>query len=279
MRVQFLPSTLTRGLLAVLVAGLCGCASAPRDPGLMAMDEEAWDEARDAEVALATSQVWGVAEGVHEVGTRLVFTFWSERGALTLTGYQALRRDTRAGAPTSPGDTRDAVARALTELGRRPPGEVYLTLRREDSRWQVEQAQSHTASRPLEGRPMPLRHKGIAPDVQARAMEKLQQALAPVAVPHGGAAWVSVDVKMEDGRLVSWRLRDWRATRGAASGAEPVAPRVLAEATHVLLLHAQALGPRVVHLELRLSTHAGASFAGGWVEQTRVDSEPLLASQ
>ncbi|MBJ6760839.1 hypothetical protein JGU66_08695 [Myxococcaceae bacterium JPH2] len=266
-------------LLALLGAGLSGCPSTHRGSGLMAMDEEAWEEARDAEVALATSQVWGVAEGVREVGTRLVFTFWSERGALTLTGYQAMRRDANEGTPVDAEDTQGDVARALTELSQHPTGEVYLILRREASRWRVEKEQSTTAARPPEVRPLPLRHKGISQAVLTRAMEQLQKALAPVAVPRGGAAWVGVDVTMEDGRLVSWKLRDWRATRGGQGNTEPVSPRVLTEATHLLLLYAQALGPRVVHLELHLSTHEGGASAGGWVEQSRVDSALMLARQ
>jgi hypothetical protein len=80
----------------MLAAG-CAMAGAARGdwpgPGLPPdMDEEVLEEGAEAEASRAVAEVWAVASGVQEVGARLSFTFWSERGALTLTGYTATGR-------------------------------------------------------------------------------------------------------------------------------------------------------------------------------------------
>ncbi|NPC86410.1 hypothetical protein HPC49_50520, partial [Pyxidicoccus fallax] len=92
---------MTRVLLAtvclVLSWGWSGCATTHDGSGgtvwvgrglPAGMDEDALERASSEESARAAAQVWAVAGGVHEVEARLSFTYWVERGALTLVAYE-----------------------------------------------------------------------------------------------------------------------------------------------------------------------------------------------
>ncbi|MFP2906519.1 hypothetical protein ACLESD_15925 [Pyxidicoccus sp. 3LFB2] len=95
--IRRLSLTWARSGAVLLLALTVGCANTPlgtggsglggQDPEVPAASDP---KALRVEAAQVAEHVWAVASDVRDVGSRLVFTFWSERGALTLTGYQPL---------------------------------------------------------------------------------------------------------------------------------------------------------------------------------------------
>jgi hypothetical protein len=115
--------------------------------------------ARRAEMEGALAHMWAQASGEQRVGAELEFTFWVERGALTL-----LSQRRRAG-----GGERGQAARAeafteglrglLTTLAERRVGALAFTLRRERRGWRVDY-EAASQEEPPEARRRPARRKG-----------------------------------------------------------------------------------------------------------------------
>jgi hypothetical protein len=247
----------------LLLALIPGCASTPSGTG----GAELPAPAAHAEADQVSAQVWSVASGVRDVGSRLVFTFWSERGVLTLTGYQALERGGRRGKPADALRTRHAVTSALASSMPGTTGELALTLRRTETGWEVEPQASFHAVRPTEARTKP----GFLLPLAASGMPaEVQRLLKAVEVPADGTVWADVSVRLHNGRVDGWSLQ-WRPIR-AGRGGKPraVSPQVATEVTNVVLLYAPGRGSRTLHLGLRLSHRDNALAASGWVEETRV---------
>ncbi len=249
-------------------AGSLGTPGGPLPPGV---DEEVLEAGAVAEATLALAQVWSVASGVREVGGRLSFTFWSERGALTLMGYRATGR---SGPPAQPMDDeafQEEVAKVLTRFAQRHTGQVRLTLERQQAGWTVTY-DTVARSRPPEVKTLPVRRAGLSAEAVEAVTRGVGQVLRAVEVPAGGQAQVEFECSLEDGRPEAWRLRLFEVTREGTGGASrALAPAVRGEAVAVLLPFTQGLGGRTVRLRLGLSVPPGARQAHGWVEEAEVE--------
>ncbi|WP_164009608.1 hypothetical protein [Pyxidicoccus trucidator] len=235
------------------------------------MDESALEQAASAEAARAAAQVWAVAGDVHEVGARLAFTFWVERGALTLVAYEASGREGPAGRPVDSDTAFDSLRTVFEAYAKQRTGEVRLALRRQESGWAVDYESGSHAQRPLEAKSLPVRWEGTLAPTREAQTEGLARLLRAVSVPAGGAARVEVEARLEDGRVEGWELKGYQVTRpGARDEPRAVSETVHAEAVKVLLPFMEGLGPRAVRLELVLVHREDAVRAGGWVEGARV---------
>ncbi|HZI13695.1 MAG TPA: hypothetical protein VE153_25180 [Myxococcus sp.] len=271
-------------LLATLVAGCAntplpgtgGSGRDPMEPAVSGPSEKDRAEAVRAEAAQVAAEVWAVASGVRDVGSQLELTFWSEHGALTLTGYTTKGRGGTRGRPASESATRRAVAEALeSSVQQRTTGEIVLTLWRRDASWDVSPYASSYGAPPPEARKVPGRRGAFAPGQDAAIAATVQQWLKPVEVPSDGAVWVDLDVSLRDGQVVGQRLEGWRIIRAGRGGKpRPVAPHVASEVARVLRLYTPGTGPRTVRLGLRLSHDASALAASGWVDLARTSPSP-----
>ncbi len=263
----------------LLLALTVGCASTPQgtggsgsggmDTGLPAPTDT---KAARAEADQVATHVWALAGDVRDVGSRLVFTFWSERGALTLTGYQAVQRGGRRGKLADADSTRRAVASALLSTMQDQTGELELTLRRGESAWEVEPNASFHTVRPAEARTAPGRNGSLLVGQTAAVAVGVQQLLKAVEVPEDGTVWADLNVRLRNGGVVDWKLENWRPIRAGRGGKpRPVSPQAAAEVANLILLYAPGVGSRTIHLGLRLSHRDTEKVASGWVEETRVD--------
>lgn len=229
------------------------------------------EEARRQEARQVARQVAALAGSVRDVDSRLELTFWAERGALTLVGYQSLERGGRAGNTVDREDLQRTIARALMSTTHHSGGEVLLRLRRERTSWALEPGASFSSERPLQARQVAGRREDATPEPAALATD-LRRLLEPVRVPVDGTVWANVSVHLREGRVVGWELEDWRVVRHGPGNRtpRPVSRRVVEEATAVVRLYAPGTGSRSLHLGLRLIHAGNAPSAEGWVEETRV---------
>ncbi|NVJ20261.1 hypothetical protein HUW62_03380 [Myxococcus sp. AM011] len=229
------------------------------------------EEARRQEARQVARQVAVLAGSVRDVDSRLELTFWAERGALTLVGYQSLERGGRAGRTVDHDDLQRTIARALMSTTHHSGGEVVLRMRREPASWALEPGASFSSERPLQARQVAGRREDATPEPSALATD-LRRLLEPVRVPADGTVWANVSVHLRDGRVVGWELEDWRVVRAGRGNKtpRPVSRRVVEEATSVVRLYAPGTGSRSLHLGLRLIHEGNAPSAEGWVEETRM---------
>jgi hypothetical protein len=261
--------------MLALVAGCATTSSGSLDAPVGSLpadvDEGVLEGGAVAEATLTLAQVWSVASGVREVGARLSFTFWSERGALTLTGYEASRG---SGPPSEPVDDeafQEELARIITRFAQRQTGTVALTLERQQARWTVTYSTS-AAPRPPEAKTLPVRRAGLSAETVESLTSGVGQVLRSVEVPAGGEAQVELECSLEDGRVEEWRLRLFEVTRvGTGGAARAPASSVRGEAASVLMPFTQGLGERTVRLRLRLFVPPGARQSIGWVEAAEVE--------
>jgi hypothetical protein len=258
----------------MLAAG-CAMAGAARGdwpgPGLPPdMDEEVLEEGAEAEASRAVAEVWAVASGVQEVGARLSFTFWSERGALTLTGYTATGRGGPPGRRVDGPATRGTLDTLLRSFAQQRTGMAQVTLEREEAQWKVDFARL-PEPRPPEAKTLPVRRTGLPAELMVSATKGLGPLLKAVDVPSGGEALVEVEVRLEDGRLEEWELQRFEVTRrNNEGGGSKSSPRAEDDATMVVLPFTQGLGERTVRLRLKMARPRDAQWTGGWVEEARV---------
>jgi hypothetical protein len=247
-----------------------------------ALVRAAWREGREPEAARTVeadrvvAQVVGLAQGVEEVDATLVFTFWVEQGALTLVGYQEEGGGGRTGRAADPVTLARVLRHVFTEYVGQRTGEVVLRLRREDLRWAVDYDATHPATRPSEARTLPLRTRG-APAGTFLSLHAASKGLRAVQVPAGGATRVALEVRLEDGRLVGWELREVRRTHEGAGGSpRPLSSEVAAHLIQALLPFTEGLGSRTVHVVLRAEHRLGEAEARGRVEFARVERPPPI---
>ncbi|HYO58057.1 hypothetical protein [Archangium sp.] len=233
------------------------------------------EAARDAEADRALARMVGQCSGVEEVGAELAFTFWVEGGALTLVGYQEERGGGRAGRPVEAEGLARVLRLVLAEYMGRRTGEVVLRLRREEARWAVDYDASRPSARPAEARTLPVRTSGTPVGTFLAFQEAAGRWSRAVLVSAGGAARVELEVRLEDGRLAGWELREVRRTREGLGGSpRPLSPEVAGHLVQVLLPFSEGLGPRTVHVVLRAEHRQGETQARGRVESARVERPP-----
>lgn len=265
-------------LLLTLAVGCVTTGTAPESlhqSSLPAdMDEGALEGGAVAEATLALAHVGSMTSSVREVGAQLTFTFWSERGALTLTAYEARGRTGSPGHPVDDDALLGEVAQVLTRFAQRQTGMVTVVLERQEARWTVAYSTS-AQPRPPEAKTLPVRRAGLSAESVEAVTQGVGQVLRSVEVPSGAEAQVEFECALEDGRTEEWRLRLFEVTRPGQGGASrAVAPSVRGETAAVLMPFIQGLGERTVRLRLKLWVPPGARQAHGWVEHAEVERPP-----
>jgi len=238
------------------------------------VDEEVLKEGAKAEVARTVAQVWAVTRGVREVGARQSFSFWVERGALTLVGYMASGRDGPAGHSVDDEALRHTLSTVLESFAQQHTGAVEVTLERRETGWNVGYLRL-PGSRPPEAKTLPVRSEGLPPDAANAVTEGLAHLLKALPLSEGEEARVEVVAHLEDGRAEAWELERFELIRrsSGSSGWEPAA-RAADEASAVVLPFMEGIGERTVHLGLKLARSRGARWMSGRVEVARVVQPP-----
>ncbi len=264
-------------LLAVLaLAAGCGTTGSTRrgEHGTVFapdVDEEVLQERAEAEATYAVARLWALASGVREVGAHLSFTFWSQRGALTLTGYSARSRGGPPGRSVNAVATRHDLDTLLRRFAQQHTGMVEVTLARRESRWDIGYAQRE-GPQPSEAKRLPVLRTGVPVETVVPVTRGLGRLLNTVEVPTGGAASVVLAMHLEDGRIEQWELRHLEVTRrGLGEGTRKLDSTVVAEAIAVLIPMTEGIGERTVQFRMRLLHSSGEPQANGWVEDARVE--------
>ncbi|MFY2563918.1 hypothetical protein ACN469_40385 [Corallococcus terminator] len=263
-------------MLLVILLMVAGCAMTSEGSGgnvwlgqgaVPAQDESAMHRAAEAEVARVVEQVGAAVRDIDSIGARLTLTFWSERGALTWTGYESRERVGHRGGLVGAADTRFALREVLAGYGLERTGQVVLSLRRDETQWSVDYAFHRHAQRPPEARTLPVQWADdTGPDEVPAGLTRL---LAGVGVPNGGEAWLEADVVLEDGRVAGWELHRFQVIRSGAGGSPLApAPRAGRDVGRLARAFQDGMGPRTVRFGIRL-THS-RSESDGWVESARV---------
>ncbi|TQF14002.1 hypothetical protein FJV41_20955 [Myxococcus llanfairpwllgwyngyllgogerychwyrndrobwllllantysiliogogogochensis] len=262
-------------MLSILLA-VSGCATSSEGSGgnvwlghgaAPAQSESEMQRAAEAEVARVVEQVGAIVRDIDSVGARLTLTYWSERGALTWTGYESHGRVGHRGGLAGAADTRDALREVLAGYGLARTGQVVLSLRRAETKWSVDYAFHRDAERPLEARTLPVQWADDSGSDEVPS--GLARLLAGVGVPNGGEAWLEADAVLDDGRVVGWELHRFQVVRSGAGGS-PLAPasRVGREVVRLTRAFQDGIGPRTVRFGIRLMHSRGEG--DGWVESARV---------
>jgi hypothetical protein len=250
-----------------------------RGPVSKGEEWEALAGARRAEVESTLRQVWGVAQGVEDMGARLEFTFWVEGGALTLMAWKRTAPGMEAGAPTSEEAFARGLRNLLVLLTEQRTGALVLTLYRERSGWRTQYEAVTVEAPPEEARAWPERRGGYSAETLTAVHGMARQVVRLLRVPAGGSARQRVEVRLEDDRLTGWEPGTYEASQG---GSARLADAQVAEAlTLAVLPFTRGLGPRTVRLEV-VGRHVDSSNTSRWhveqVEQAEtLRPEPLPA--
>ena len=222
--------------------------------------------ARRAEVEWALAQMWAGASGEEQVGTVLEFTFWVERGALTLLSHRHGTIGGERGQAAREEVFTDGLRGLLTTLAESRTGALSFTLHRERSRWRVDY-EAASLEEPLEARQWPTRRTEY-PDGTLLAVRAIaNQVVRLLQVPAGTSARMTVDLTLEDDRLTGWGPGPYRAESGGT--VRPADARAAEVLMLVVLPFTRGLGPRTLRLELS-GTHEGSSATSHWrVAQAR----------
>jgi hypothetical protein len=234
-----------------------------------APSEDEWGAeagARRAEVEWALAQLWAVASGEEQVGAVLEFTFWVERGALTLLSHRHGTIGGERGQAAREEVFTDGLRGLLTTLAESRTGALSFTLHRERSRWRVDY-EAASLEEPLEARQWPTRRTEY-PDGTLLAVRAIaNQVVRLLQVPAGTSARMTVDLTLEDDRLTGWGPGPYRAESGGT--VRPADARAAEVLMLVVLPFTRGLGPRTLRLELS-GTHEGSSATSHWrVAQAR----------
>ena len=234
-----------------------------------APSEDEWGAeagARRAEVEWALAQLWAVASGEEQVGAVLEFTFWVERGALTLLSHRRGTIGGERGQAAREEVFTDGLRGLLTTLAESRTGALSFTLHRERSRWRVDY-EAASLEEPLEARQWPTRRTEY-PDGTLLAVRAIaNQVVRLLQVPAGTSARMTVDLTLEDDRLTGWGPGPYRAESGGT--VRPADARAAEVLMLVVLPFTRGLGPRTLRLELS-GTHEGSSATSHWrVAQAR----------
>ncbi len=229
--------------------------------------EDEWRQeagARRAEVEWALAQMGALASGEEQVGTVLRFTFWVERGALTLLshhrGMAGAERGQSAKAEAFTGELRGL----FTLLAERRTGALTFTLHRERSRWRVDY-EAASLEEPPEAKQRPAWRTDY-PDGTLHAVRTMaRQVVRLLQAPSGASARMTVEVALDDDRLTGWTPGPFQAESGGT--VRPANDRAVESLTLAVLPFMHGLGPRSVRLALS-GTHEGTSATSQWrVEQ------------
>jgi hypothetical protein len=212
------------------------------------LDAEEFEQARRAEAERAVESLWTVAGTTNAQEAEWEFRFWSHGGTLTLLSLQRTEPGEGLVAPLSRGAFLPRLARELPELLGTRPGEVTLTLEREETGWS---ADLDTASReppPVFARTLPSTRGGASTQVYQQALDTSRRIERLMTVPRGGSSRLVLQVQMEDERIAGW---DPAVADFSGSGPRLAPPaEAVTEVVRTLLLFTHGLGERTVSITL-----------------------------
>ncbi|MCY1080152.1 hypothetical protein [Archangium lansingense] len=217
-------------------------------------------EARQAEVAWALARMWEVASGEEQIGTVLVFTFWVERGAFTLLSQSRGAARGETGQPVRAESFMQGLRSLLTMLAEMRTGALSFTLHRERSRWRSDY-EAASMEEPAEARKHPARRTGVSVGTLLAVQAMTKQVVRVLQVPAGASARMTVELALEDDRLMGWKSGPYQA--GSGGRGRPADARAEQVLTLAVLPFTRGLGPRTVRLELS-GTHDGKSATSHW---------------
>jgi hypothetical protein len=225
--------------------------------------DDGWREeagARRAEVEWALAQMGALASSEEQVGAVLRFTFWVERGALTLLSHHRGIAGAERGQSAKAEAFTKELRGLLTLLAEKRTGALTFTLHRERSRWRVDYEAASLAE-PFEARQRPAQRTGY-PDGTLFAVQAMtKQVVRLLQVPAGASARMTVEVALEDDRLTGWKSGPYQAESGGT--VRPADVQTAEALTLAVLPFLHGLGPRTVRLELS-GTHEGTSTSSHW---------------
>ena len=216
--------------------------------------------ARRAEVEWALAQMWAGASEERQVGSVLEFTFWVERGALTLLSHRRRTAGAEVGQPAKAEAFTDGLRELLSTLAENRTGALAFTLHREQGRWRVDY-EALLMEEPPEARKLPARRTGYPDRTLSTVQSMAKQVVRLLQVPAGASARMRVDLTLEDDRLTGWAPGPYHAEGGGT--VRPADARAAEALTLTLLPFMRGLGPRIVRLELS-GTHEGRSATSQW---------------
>jgi hypothetical protein len=211
-------------------------------------------------VEWALEQMGALASGEEQVGTVLRFTFWVERGALTLLSHHRGLAGAERGQSTKAEAFTGELRGLLTLLAERRTGALVFTLHRERSRWRVDY-EAASLEEPSEAKQRPARRTGY-PDGTLRAVQTMaRRVVRLLQVPAGASARMTVEVALDDDRLTGWTPGPYQAESGGT--VRPANDRVTEALFLSVLPFLHGLGLRTVRLELS-GMHEGTSANSHW---------------
>ncbi|HZH75888.1 MAG TPA: hypothetical protein VEY88_07645 [Archangium sp.] len=216
--------------------------------------------ARRAEVEWALAQMGALASGEEQVGAVLRFTFWVERGALTLLSHRRGVAGAERGQSAKAGAFTGELRGLLTLLAERRTGALVFTLHRERNRWRVDY-EAASVEEPPEAKQRPARRTGY-PDGTLQAVQTMaKQVVRLLQVPAGASARMTMEVALDDDRLTGWTPGPFLAESGGT--VRPANAQAVEALTVSVLPFMHGLGPRTVRLELS-GIHEGTSANSHW---------------
>ncbi len=234
-----------------------------------------FEAAAEAEAKLVRSQIRAVASLARGQQARQVFTFWAERGALTITGYSAQGRGEATEASWNKDGLDGPLRTALTHYTQDFTGEAHLTLRHDGSAWEMDWVSGKPRFRPPEAKTLPVRREATPAATVQTVTLAMKELLREVRVPQGGAVVMEVEAYLEDDRLERWEQQTLRTLRlGSGNELLEPTPATLAEIAWVLLPFTQGVGARTVRLTVHLEHRAHEARAHGWVAEASVERPP-----
>ncbi len=204
--------------------------------------------------------MWALASDQEQVGTVLEFTFWVERGALTLLSHRRGATEGERGQAARAEAFAQGLRGLLTTLAERRTGALAFTLHRERSRWRVDY-QAASLEEPPEARKHPARRTGYRQETLSAVLALARQVVRLLQVPAGASARMRVELALEDERLTGWEPGAYQAESGGT--VRPADAWATEALTLAVLPFTRGLGPRTVRLELS-GTHDGRSATSHW---------------
>jgi hypothetical protein len=248
-----------------------GPATASDAAGPRLGDDEL-EQARRGEAARAVESLWAVVGTTNMLEAEWEVRFWSHGGTLTLLSLERTEQGDELVASISRGAFLPRLARDLPDLLGTRPGEVTLTLEREETGWS---ADLDTASRelpPVFARTLPSTRRGASVQAYQQALDASRRIERLMTVPQGGSSRLVLQVQMEDERIIGWdpAVADFS---GSGPRLAPPAEAVTA-VVRTLLLFTHGLGERTVSITLNGTHRAGESSPRWHVVEARTLEPP-----
>ena len=207
---------------------------------------------RESEIRQALGQMWGILSSVEAVEAEVEFTFWTNRGALTMVAWRRGADSGEVAESVDPETFFRALSRNFTTFVGAGTRSLNVVFRREPRHWRLSELRSTDTltSAPLEAKTLPVDAPPIPAGVFAELENEARRRWLPLLkAPSDGTATLELKVDFEDERLVGSSPGGYHATgRGTFVTTPPGFETRIAAA---LLPFSQGLGHRSVKVVLQ----------------------------